>query len=83
MDCEGAELELLNTFTPGVWRNVRRIAFEWSFTKERRLEVFFAAVQRLEAEGFEVWYEGRGVWDTEGLERWPWPLDGLCFAARD
>ena len=42
-----------------------------------------AAVKRLEAEGFDVWYEGRGAWDTDGLERWPWPSDGLCFAARE
>ena len=30
LDCEGAELELLTQFRPGDWRNVRRLAFEWS-----------------------------------------------------
>jgi len=62
------------------WRGVTRVVFEWSFTKDRRLSRFRAAVARLEARGFTVMYEGRGVW--EALDEWPWHKDALVFAAR-
>jgi len=82
LDCEGAELRLLANFERGAWLNVRRLIFEWSFTKERRMEAFRAVVTRLEAEGFTVMYEGRGTWDQ--LEAWPpsWKTDAIVFAAR-
>lgn len=53
-----AELRLLSAFAPGDWRRVERLVVEWSFTKQRSLDVFLAAVARLEAEGFAVWYAG-------------------------
>ena len=81
LDCEGAELELLRRFEPGAWSGVRRLVFEWSFTKERRMAVFREVVERLEREGFSVWYEGKGSWEAS-LEEWPWPFDAVIFAAR-
>ena len=80
LDCEGAELELLARFPPGAWRGVRRLVFEWSFTKERRMSAFRNVVARLEDEGFVVTPDGRDGWD---FERWPWHTDALVFAARD
>jgi hypothetical protein len=80
LDCEGCELELLGCFPPGAWRRVERVVVEWSFTKERRMDVFLQAVRRLEAEGFCVHYEGRGAW--EAMEEWPWTMDAVVFAAR-
>ena len=65
----------------GAWRGVQRLVFEWSFSKERRMEVFVAMVARLEAEGFTVWYEGRGEWER-WLEEWPWAGDAVVYAAR-
>lgn len=81
LDCEGAELALLARFSPGAWRGVTRLVFEWSFTKERRLGVFSDVMRRLEAEGFTVMHEGRGGWETT-LEEWPWPTDAVVYAAR-
>ena len=63
------------------WRGVTRLVFEWSFTKERRVERFRAAVAALEAAGFVVMYEGRGSWDE--LDEWPWHTDAIVFAARE
>ena len=81
IDAKGAELGLLQTFEPGAWAGVRVLAFEWSFTKERRLSSFVDVVRRLEAEGFAVHYEGRGNWE-HALQTWPWHSDALVFAAR-
>lgn len=81
LDCEGAELALLQGFAPGEWRGVRRLVFEWSFTKERRMAVFLGVVARLEAEGFSVWYEGKGNWEA-AFDEWPWPADAVVYAAR-
>ena len=81
LDCEGAELALLQGFAPGEWRGVRRLVFEWSFTKERRMGVFLDVVTRLEAEGFSVWYEGRGNWEAS-FDEWPWSADAVVYAAR-
>ena len=81
LDCEGCELALLTGFEPGAWHGVQRLVFEWSFTKQRRMDVFTRAVRRLEDEGFDVWYEGRGNWE-QSFEEWPWPCDALVFAAR-
>jgi len=68
---------LLANLSPGAWRGVSRLVFEWSFTKERRLGVFLAVVRRLEAEGFTVMHEGRGGWE----ESHPWPTDAVVYAA--
>ena len=81
LDCEGAELALLQGFAPGDWRGVRRLVFEWSFTKERRMDVFLDVVARLEAEGFSVWYEGKGNWEAS-FDEWPWSADAVVYAAR-
>ena len=81
LDCEGAELALLQGFAPGEWRGVRRLVFEWSFTKERRMVVFLDVVARLEAEGFSVWYEGKGNWEA-AFDEWPWSADAVVYAAR-
>ena len=81
LDCEGAELALLQGFAPGAWRGVRRLVFEWSFTKERRMAVFLDVVARLEAEGFSVWYEGKGNWEA-AFDEWPWSADAVVYAAR-
>ena len=80
LDCEGCELDLLTSFSRGEWRRVQRLIFEWSFTKERRISVFLSVVRSLEAEGFQVHYEGRGQW--ESLREWPWKMDAVVFAAR-
>ena len=45
------------------------------------MAAFARAVERLEADGFTVMYEGRGNW--EQLEAWPWHMDALVFAARE
>lgn len=37
---------------------VRRLVFEYSFTKERRISEFNDIVRRLQSCGFEVMYEG-------------------------
>ena len=63
------------------WRGVRRLVFEWSFTKERRMAVFLDVVARLEAEGFSVWYEGKGNWEA-AFDEWPWSADAVVYAAR-
>ena len=56
-----------------------RLVFEWSFTKARDMARFFAVVEALEAEGFDVPVDPR--WRE--LERWPWHTDALVFASRD
>ena len=83
LDCEGAELDLLARAPRGAWRDsrVERLVFEWSFTKAREMATFRSVVARLEEEGFDVAYEGRGSWDA--LETWPWHTDALIFASRD
>ena len=80
LDVEGAELALLRGYAPGAWRGVTRLVFEYSFTKEPDMRAFDEVVRLLEREGFTVMYEGRGSW--ERLDRWPWHMDALVFAAR-
>jgi len=79
LDCEGAELAILQNETAD-WKGVQRLVFEYSFTKERSMEVFLKAVQRLQAAGFEVMYEGLGAWDA--LPTWTWHTDALVYCAR-
>ena len=81
LDCEGAELEILDHFAKGDWLNVKRLTIEYSFTKARSMARFAAAVEALEAEGFTVGYEGKGNW-VESFAEWPWDVDALIFAWR-
>ena len=86
MDCEGAEVDILLSPAAGrreSWRDVTHLVFEWSFTKEKRVERFHAAVRNLEGAGFEVGYDGKGSWwDTERDIMWPFRTDILVFAKR-
>ena len=45
------------------------------------MAAFQRVVESLEQDGFTVMYEGRGNWET--MERWPWHMDALVFAARE
>jgi FkbM family methyltransferase len=81
MDIEGAELAILDTFERGVWRNVRRLVFEYSFTKRRSLPHFRRIVQALEREGFTLSYDFKGTLDE--LEIWPGRTDALVFCSKD
>ena len=45
------------------------------------LFIVFECVRRLEGEGFDVWWEGKGAWERD-LAEWPWHVDALVFAAR-
>ena len=40
-----------------------------------------AWVLRFEAEGFSVWYEGKGNWEA-AFDEWPWSADAVVYAAR-
>ena len=85
LDCEGAELELLRHLPPsGLPPSVTRLVFEWSFTKPagRCMASFATVVAALEADGFDVWYEGIGNWEHAITEDWPWHSDAIVFAAR-
>jgi FkbM family methyltransferase len=81
MDIEGAELAILDTFERGVWRNVRRLVFEYSFTKRRSLPHFRRIVQALEQEGFTLSYDFKGTLDE--LEIWPGRTDALVFCSKN
>jgi len=82
LDVEGAERDILLQNPPQDWRNVRRLIFEWSFTKDRQMAPFRAALSRLEAAGFQCAYQGAA--ETAAANAWPksW-TDVLVFAARD
>jgi FkbM family methyltransferase len=86
LDCEGAEVDILlapESREPISWLDVTNLVFEWSFTKERRVEQFHHAIQNLEAAGFSVSYEGQGSWwDTETNVMWPYHNDLIVFAVR-
>ncbi len=86
MDCEGAELDILlskDAAQSSKWLDVKQLVFEWSFTKERRVDKFHTAVQNLESAGFVVAYEGRySWWDTEQNCMWPYHTDIIVFAKR-
>ena len=59
------------------------LVVEWSFTKERRVDVFHSMISNLKLAGFDVYYEGRGSWwdDTESNNiMWPYPNDIVVFA---
>jgi FkbM family methyltransferase len=87
LDCEGAEVDILlapESREPVSWLDVTNLVFEWSFTKERRVEQFHRAIQNLEASGFSVSYEGQGSWwDTEMNVMWPYHNDLVVFAMRE
>ena len=78
---EGAELDILSKFRPGEWLGVRRLVFEYSFTKRPEMEAFEQVVRRLEVEGFSIAYEGKGNWEGS-FETWPWQVDALVYAWR-
>lgn len=82
LDVEGAELEILDDFPRGAWKNVEKLVFEYSFTKRPSLKPFRTIVSRLEQEGFEVSYDFRDtlVDDPDGV--WPGHTDALIFCSR-
>eukprot|EP00965_Chrysotila_dentata_P199232 6179259-Pleurochrysis_carterae.AAC.2 len=82
LDCEGAEIAMLEGAPPDGWLNVERLMFEWSFTKERSMSRFLSMVAALETAGFTVCHEGVGVWDAR--VEWPaeWHADAMIFAWR-
>lgn len=86
IDVEGAEIDILVSEEASYaknWIDVTNLVFEWSFTKERRIDVFKKAVSNLHKAGFAVHYEGMGSWwDNEGI-LWPYPTDMIVFAVRD
>ena len=80
LDVEGAEMAILSRARD--WKQVERLVFEWSFTKDPALAPFLAAVATLEAAGFAVAYDGKGTsWDAGPT--WPGRTDALVFCARD
>jgi len=85
LDCEGAEIEILlseDAARRSSWLDCTHLVFEWSFTKERRVDIFHKAVVNLERAGFELHYEGKGSWwDTDTGTLWPYPNDVIVFAA--
>jgi FkbM family methyltransferase len=86
LDCEGAELDILLSEEAAdsmLWRDVTRLVFEWSFTKNRSIKKFRSAINNLRQAGFEVRYEGQGAWwDTASDGSWPYHNDLLVFALR-
>ncbi|KAL9183505.1 hypothetical protein ACHAXT_004361 [Thalassiosira profunda] len=86
LDCEGAEIEILlssDASQSSSWLDVTHLAFEWSFTKERRVDVFHQAMDNLRDAGFKVHYEGAESWWDRGGVLWPYPTDLIVFAVRD
>ena len=85
LDCEGAEIDILlseEASQQSSWLDCTHLVVEWSFTKERRVDVFHKAMENLKEAGFEVYYEGLGSWwDTDGGTLWPYPNDAIVFAA--
>ena len=88
MDCEGAEIDILLSLEasdPMNWLDVTNLVFEWSFTKERRINKFHEAIQNLSSAGFIVTYEGKGSWWDSPLSNcilWPYHNDIVVFAMR-
>jgi FkbM family methyltransferase len=84
LDCEGAEIEILLSLEASErssWLDVTHLVVEWSFTKERRVEVFHQMISNLKRAGFDVSYEGMGSWwDIDANVMWPYPNDLLVFA---
>jgi FkbM family methyltransferase len=85
LDCEGAEIDILLSYEASQrssWLDCTHLVFEWSFTKERRVDIFHKAMDNLKEAGFEVYYEGIGSWwDTDVGTLWPYPNDAIIFAA--
>ncbi len=84
LDCEGAEMDILLSNEASLqssWKDCSHLVVEWSFTKERRVQIFHEAVNNLQNAGFEVYYEGIGSWwDTGDGVMWPYPYDQIIFA---
>ncbi len=85
LDCEGAEIDILvseEASQRSSWLDCTHLVVEWSFTKERRVDIFHKAMKNLKEAGFEVYYEGLGSWwDTDAGTLWPYPNDAIVFAA--
>lgn len=86
IDIEGAEIDILlskEASCASNWRDVTQLVFEWSFTKERRVNKFHEAVRNLNIAGFTVCYKGKGAWwDTENNVLWPYDIDLVVFAKK-
>jgi len=86
MDCEGAEVDILlspESSHSSNWLDTQNLVFEWSFSKERRVQMFHKAIKNLESAGFNVAYEGQGSWwDTKPNCMWPYHSDLVVFAMR-
>lgn len=87
LDCEGAEVEVLlspKASDRASWKDVTHLVVEWSFTKERRVDVFHEMLKNLRGAGFDVSYEGKGSWwDIGSGIMWPYPNDLLVFARKN
>ena len=86
LDCEGPEVDILlsaEASDAASWMDVTHLVFEWSFTKEKKIDRFHSASRNLESAGFVVMYEGKGsYWDIEPDMFWPFFTDHLIFATR-
>mmetsp|Transcript_555 Transcript_555/g.1701 ORF Transcript_555/g.1701 Transcript_555/m.1701 type:complete len:1022 (-) Transcript_555:43-3108(-) len=86
IDAEGAELDILlsnEASNPASWLDVTHLVYEWSFTKDRRVDIFHQATQNLKDAGFRVVYAGQGAWwDTEASVIWPYHNDHVIFAIK-
>ena len=86
LDCEGAEVDILlshDSSKAESWMDVTHLVFEWSFTKEKRVDVFHRAIDNLNDAGFDISFEGQGSWwDTESNVVWPYHSDLVVFAVR-
>lgn len=84
LDNEGSEIDILlspKASERSSWLDITQLVVEWSFTKERRVDVFHQMIQNLREAGFEVFYEGMGSWwDGAGI-LWPFPNDIVVFAS--
>jgi FkbM family methyltransferase len=85
LDCEGAEIDIIlseEASRRSSWLDCTHLVVEWSFTKERRVDIFHKAMNNLKLAGFEVYYEGLGSWwDTDAGTLWPYPNDAIVVAA--
>lgn len=83
MDCEGAEIEILETVSD--WKNVKRLVFEYSFTKRKDMGRFRAIAAQLRKTFPQMDMEdaAREAVQDLSLQDWPWHFDALIFCARD
>ncbi len=80
MDIEGAEIEILQKKKD--WSGIRKLVFEYSFTQERDMDVFFGIVDNLK-NSFDVVPYPKSYHNQkhEGIPgRWGGFIDDLVFA---